>query len=152
MEAVLIGLTVCVLGLAAGAVLAEGAVLVPYWRSLPATDFLRWYREHGALLLRVFGPLEAAAALLVCLATVVSARTGVGDARMLGVAATLTVSVLAAFPLYFRRVNASFAEGTIPAERVPAELGRWARWHWFRVALAIGGFATAVLATMPAGR
>ena len=152
MDAALIALAVCVLGLAAGAVLAEGAVLVPYWRSLPAAEFLRWYREHGGLLLRFFGPLEGAAALLACLATVVSARTGAADARALGVAATLTLLVLAAFPLYFRRVNASFAEGTIATDRVPAELSRWARWHWVRVALAIGAFAAAVLATMSAGR
>ncbi len=152
MDAALIGLTVCVLGLAAGAVLAEGAVLVPYWRSLPAAEFLRWYREHGALLLRFFGPLEGAAALLACLAAAVSARTDVADARALGVAAALTVSVLAAFPLYFRRVNASFAEGSIPADRVAAELRRWARWHWLRVALASGGFAAAVLATMADAR
>ena len=32
---------VIALSLSAGALLMEGAVLVPYWRSLPAADFLR---------------------------------------------------------------------------------------------------------------
>jgi hypothetical protein len=45
------------LGLSAGALLAEGAVLVPFWRSLQPESFLAWYRENAALLLRFFGPL-----------------------------------------------------------------------------------------------
>jgi hypothetical protein len=38
-------LAVLALGLAAGAVLTEAAVLVPFWRSLPPESFLGWYRE-----------------------------------------------------------------------------------------------------------
>ena len=45
-------LAVIALGLMAGALLAEAAILVPFWRALPAASFLKWYREHGALLLR----------------------------------------------------------------------------------------------------
>ena len=36
----LVGLAAVALGLSAGAMLAEGAVMVPYWRSLPPDAFL----------------------------------------------------------------------------------------------------------------
>ena len=47
--------------------------------------------------------------------------------------------------LDFRDVNASFEAATIALERVPAELGRWAAWHWLRTALGAAAFAAAVL-------
>ena len=34
------------LGVAAGAMLAEGAVLVPWWRAMPPEAFLRWYADN----------------------------------------------------------------------------------------------------------
>src|SRR4030095_4538670 len=52
------------LGLAAGAMLAEGAVLVPYWRSLPPDAFLAWYVDNAARLLNFYGPLELVSAIL----------------------------------------------------------------------------------------
>ena len=52
------------------------------------------------------------------------------------------------FPVYFQRVNASFAAGTIALEDVPAELGRWARWHWMRVALGTSAFVASIAAAV----
>jgi len=46
------------LGVAAGAMLAEGAVLVPWWRSMPPEAFLRWYADNARRLFEFFGPLE----------------------------------------------------------------------------------------------
>ena len=34
------------LGLSAGAMLAGGALLVPYWRSLPPADFFAWFAAN----------------------------------------------------------------------------------------------------------
>jgi len=48
--------------------------------------------------------------------------------------------VLAAFPLYFERVNGSFAAGTIAPVRVPEELRRWSSWHWVRTIIATAAF------------
>ena len=57
-------LAVVALGLTAGALLAEGAILVPFWRSLQPESFLGWYQEYAALLQKFFGQLEVAAAVL----------------------------------------------------------------------------------------
>jgi hypothetical protein len=70
---------VIALGLSAGALLMEGAVLVPYWRSLPAADFLQWYRDNASRLLNFFGPLEIVTAVLVLAAAgLYGARTSPG--------------------------------------------------------------------------
>lgn len=139
-------IAVIALGLQAGALLAEGAVLVPFWRSLPPATFLRWYRENGTLLLHFYGPLEVVAALLAVLAAVVSRLTGGDGAPLLIVASVLSVALLAMFPIYFQRANASFAEASIEPDRVKEALSAWARWHWARVGLAAAAFLAAALA------
>jgi hypothetical protein len=134
------------LGLSAGAVAAEAAVLVPFWRAMRPEAFLAWYREHAALLLKFYGPLETAAAVSALGAAATSWRSHGQAAGLWWLAAGLSVAVLAAFPLYFQRVNASFAAGTIAPAAVREELRRWALWHWLRVALATGAFVLAVVA------
>jgi hypothetical protein len=125
---------------------AEGAVLVPFWRSLRPEAFLAWYAAHAGLLLRFFGPLEVAGAALAIAALVLRWLAGAGGLALLGASALLAVAVLAAFPLYFQRTNASFAAGTLAPDRVAGELRRWAAWHWARCGIAAGAFAAAVLA------
>jgi len=134
------------LGLAAGAVLAEGAVLVPWWRAQPPEAFLAWYAANASRLFDFFGTLEMVAAVLVILAAVM-----VRNASFVA-AALLTVGVLAVFPLYFQDVNASFEQATIAPADVPAELGRWAAWHWTRTAMAIAAFAAAAVGLRARGR
>lgn len=134
------------LGLAAGAVLAEGAVLVPWWRSQPAEAFLAWYAANASRLFQFFGTLETLAAVLVIVAAVLV------RGRFFVIAALLTLGVLALFPLYFREVNASFEAATIAPGDVPAALARWAWWHWLRTLMAIAAFAAAVLGLRARGR
>lgn len=144
MIAVTMFLAVAVLGIAAGALVAEGAVLVPFWRSLAPEAFLAWYRSNARILLRFFGPVEVAAALLPGLAALIAWASGSPGAPQLGVATALSLVVLASFPVYFRDANASFAEGTIEHDKVSDELRRWARWHWFRTAVALLAFLASI--------
>jgi hypothetical protein len=134
---------VAVLGLSAGAMLAEGAVMVPHWRSLPPPDFLGWYAANAARLLRFFGSLEIAAVVFALAAAAVPRAPGRGRLALAGL---LAFAVLVPFPLYFQAVNASFADGTIAHDALPGELGRWAAWHWGRTALGVGAFVAGLLA------
>lgn len=142
---------VIALGLSAGALLMEGAVLVSYWRSLPAADFLSWYRDNASRLLNFFGPLEIVTAVLVLAAAGLYAARRRWGGGLLAIAALLTVAILAAYPLYFRDVNASFAAATIAPDAVPAELARWAFWHWVRFAIAIAALAAGLAAVRHRG-
>lgn len=126
-----------VLALAAGAMLAEGAILVPYWRSLPPRAFLDWYAANASRLVEFFGPLEVASAILALLAAASHWYRGSTARGLFALAAGLAVAVLATFPVYFRDVNAAFAAGTIAVDRVPDELARWALWHWGRTTAGI---------------
>lgn len=147
MAATVIGLlAVVALGLSAGAMLAEGAVLVPYWRSLPPESFLGWYAANASALFDFFAPLEIAGAGLAIAAAALhlyGRRSGRG---LFVVSAVLAAAVLAAFPLYFRDVNASFTAGTIALDHVAPELARWAAWHSARTVIGIAAFAASVLA------
>lgn len=137
-------LATIVLGLTAGALLAEGALLVPIWRAMAPEAFLSWYRLNGSLLVRFFGPLEVASVVLAIAAAVLTWRANGVGLWTLGIAALLATAVLAVFPLYFQRANATFAAGTIAAHRVEPELRRWASWHWVRTAMATAAFICAL--------
>jgi hypothetical protein len=138
-------LVVVALGLSAGAMLAEGAVLVPYWRSLPAREFLSWYAVNASRLLEFFGPLEIAAAVFAIVAAVLHYYERRAGRHFLLASTVLALAVLAAFPLYFLDLNASFAAGSIDVDRVAPELARWGWWHGARTAIGVIAFATAVL-------
>ena len=80
-------LAVVLLGVTAGAMLAEAAILVPYWRSLAPAHCFDWYSANASLLVDLYSPLEIASAVvaLVCALTYsLQSRPG---ARLWGVAA-----------------------------------------------------------------
>jgi hypothetical protein len=121
-------------------------VLVPYWRALPAPDFLAWFRENEPRLVAFYGPLQVATALVAVAAAAVCRRRRRGGSGLLGTAALLAVGVLGLYPLYFRDVNASFVAGTVAPDAVGAELGRWSAWQRLRIGLGVGAFVVALLA------
>ncbi|MCG8588698.1 MAG: hypothetical protein MJE66_05355 [Proteobacteria bacterium] len=139
-------LAVLFLGLSAGALLAEAGVLVPFWRSEEPDSFLSWYGRYADLLLRFFGPLEAASGLLVAAATALAWFALLPGPVLFSLSTGLTLAVLASFPLYFKTANARFAEGSIPTADVAAELKRWSIWHWVRTGFAVAAFLLAALA------
>lgn len=139
-------LSVAGLGVFAGAMLTEGLVLVPYWRSLSAAPFFAWYRANDARLLGFFGPLTAIAALVTLAAAGTSwflGHPGRGWALVAAIAVSICVTM---FPLHFREANARFAAAAVPEDELPAVLGRWAAWHRVRVALSFVALAAGLLA------
>jgi hypothetical protein len=141
-------LAVAVLGVFAGAMLTEGAVLVPYWQSLTAQEFFAWYAANDRLLLDYFGAVTIATALATLLAAGLSLWER-HPSRGFAVAAMLvTVGLVLMFPLYFRDVNTAFAAATIPESELSAELLRWSSWHWTRTGFSFLALALAMAACM----
>lgn len=129
------------LGLFAGAMLTEGLVLLPMWRAQSATEFFAWYGANAQRLLDFFGPLTWTAGLLA-LAAAVTARWSPEPVRAPAIVAALCMAAaVLTFPLYFGHTNTSFARATLAPAALPAELARWAVWHWART-----GFSLAALA------
>jgi hypothetical protein len=139
-------LGVLLLGVTAGAMLAEAAILVPYWQSLEPADFFDWYGANASLLVDFYSPLEIASAVaaLACAALYsVQSRPG---ARLWWVAAALSLVVIATFFVYFKDANAAFSNRTVAADALPAALASWGMWQWGRVAVGFAAFAASVLA------
>ena len=136
MSDILLTVSAAALAIFLGAMLTEGFVLVPFWRSLTPNEFFAWYEANDRRLLAFFSPLTSAAALLAIAAALVALMAGHPGGLPAAVAAALAVSVVAMFPLYFKRANAGFADRSIGADRLAAELERWARWHWARTAIS----------------
>ena len=138
-------LSLASLGIFVGAMLTEGLVLVPYWRSLPPPDFFAWYAANDRRLLGFFGPLTSIAVLLAVVAALASVWEGHPGRWPAVVAAGLSIMVVSTFFLYFQQANVSFATATIRAEHLSTELVRWARWHWLRTGTSLMAFAAALL-------
>lgn len=132
------------LGVFVGAMLTEGCVLVPFWRSLPATEFLAWYRANDQRLLGFFGPITSLAALLALAAAVATVWEGHPGRWAAATAAVLSIVVVTTFFVYFQGANARFAAASIRAEDIPAELARWAAWHWWRTGFSVAALAAAL--------
>jgi hypothetical protein len=138
--------TAAIVGLFAGAMLTEGGLLVPYWRSLAPEEFSRWYRRNGARLVAFFGPLTWAAGLSA-LASALIAFALAADGRWgSGLSAALMLGVVAMFPLYFEKANAAFAATPATLDGIPRQLSRWAAWHWVRTAISGAALIAAIVA------
>jgi hypothetical protein len=133
------------LGLLAGALLAEGALLVPYWRTLSPEQFYALHPTYGPRLYRFYAPLTIAAPLAALVSAGLATAVGVHVAAAWG-AALLTLALLACYGLFFRRANDAFTRHAVAAEELPAALARWAAWHHARVVIAILAFVCSLLA------
>ena len=134
------------LALFVGALLAEAMVLVPMWRSLQPQEFFRLHAAHAHRLYRFFAPLTASATCLAVVAAISSVASSHSGSLASVVAAALALVILSTYFLYFQRANASFAEATITHQELPAELARWASWHWFRTAIGLLALVATLLA------
>ena len=134
------------LALFIGALLTEAMVLVPMWRSLQPQEFFTLHAAHAHRLYTFFAPLTMGATLLAVVAAITSVATNRPLSWASVIAAVLALLILSTYGLYFRRANASFAEASITHEALPAELARWATWHWFRTIVGLLALASALLA------
>jgi hypothetical protein len=134
------------LALFVGALLTEAVVLVPMWRSLQPQEFFVLHAAHAHRLYKFFAPLTAGATILAVVAAFTSVTWGHSGRLASVVAAALALVILSTYFLYFQRANASFAEAGVSHENLPAELARWAAWHWFRTVIGLMALVCALLA------
>ena len=138
--------TIITLGLSAGAMLTEATVFVQIWQTMPPGEFLKWFSENEPLLVRFYGSLETASAVLILVTTILFWVRDYRGKYLSLVSLLMGIGVIITFFLYFQTANASFTTSTIALGEVKNELSRWGMWQWVRTALGIGAFATAILA------
>ena len=133
------------LGLFVGALLAEGALFVPYWKTLEAETFFILHKEYGPRLYRFFAPLTIAATFLAVVTAVVCILTAQNGRWATMIAGILAATMIGIYFLYFKTANAKFAVGKISADDLKDELNRWEKWHWVRVIVGIVAFAASLI-------
>ena len=133
------------IGLLVGALLTEGCLLVPYWRSLSADRFHALYRELHPLLYRYFTPLTVAPLVLSLIAVVIGLVISGSKSWLTLTAGVLMVWVTATHEVYFKKANSQFAAGSLSPDALSNELARWSAWNWFRVGLGLMAFGASLL-------
>jgi hypothetical protein len=139
-------LSAACLGVYAGAMLTEGFVLVTWWRSIDAADFLAWYAANDSRLVDFFSPLTITTMVGALVAAAASITSGHPGRWLTTAAFVLTAAAVGSYFVYFEAVNASFSSASIAPEAVPAELARWAAWHQGRMLLSVAALACGILA------
>ena len=134
------------LALFVGALLTEAVVLVPMWRAMQSQEFFTLHAAHAHRLYTFFAPLTVSATLLAVAAAITAVAMDRSHRAASLVAAALALVILSTYFLYFQRANASFAAASITHDALPAELARWAAWHWFRTTIGLAALASALLA------
>lgn len=136
------------IGTLVGALLTEGCLLAPYWRSMSAEQFHAHYADLHPRLYRYFTPLTVVPLLLslasAALHTIVSSPvTGLTVA-----AGALTLAAAATHEVYFKNANSRFACATLTPKALATELRRWSKWNWIRVLLLLVAFLSSMAALL----
>lgn len=138
-------LTVISIGILFGALLTEGCLLVPYWRSLSADRFYALYKDLYLRLYRFFTPVTIAP-LLTNLATIISCIILSDRHKWLAiVSGAFYFGAAASHEFYFKNANTQFANATLAPDELATELKRWSAWHWMRTGLMALAFLTSLI-------
>jgi Domain of unknown function (DUF1772) len=138
------------LGLLAGALLTEAAVLVPCWRSISPQAFSGLHEEVAPRLYVYFAPLTICAVLLASASGAIAAASSLESVDLwltIG-SSVLAVSLLGFYRLYFEAANRrlpGLARLEDPTQFV-AELRRWQVVHTVRTCVCLASFVCAVVA------
>jgi len=131
------------LGIYAGSMLTEGAVMVPQWKALKPNDFFELHKKFGHRLYRYFTPITVLAVLFPQIVFVTACFTNVNKTLPLLVAFLMLIC-LATFYLYFKTANQKFATRGLQDSELKDELDRWYKIHWFRTIISLLAFFIAV--------
>ncbi|MCB1138774.1 MAG: hypothetical protein KDK23_08465 [Leptospiraceae bacterium] len=144
-------LAILVLGLSAGASLAEATLLVPFWKTMSGMEFFAWYQGNKETLVAFYSPLQIWSAVLAVLAAAshwISRRSPLWSALL---SALFALGVLATFFLFFKDANAGLAAGPMSDNDLQASLLTWEIWQWIRIGLATLAFGFAVISALWSG-
>uniref|UniRef100_A0A486XVX9 DUF1772 domain-containing protein n=1 Tax=Rheinheimera sp. BAL341 TaxID=1708203 RepID=A0A486XVX9_9GAMM len=133
-------LTVALLGLLAGALWAEGELLVPYWKTLSSDEFYKLHPQYAPRLFKFFAPITALTPPVAVVAALLAWYNNAPTAWWSTGTALLAASLIAIYFVYFSQTNAAFARAAISADQLAGELNRWQNWHRLRVVICMLAF------------
>jgi uncharacterized membrane protein len=138
-------LSALLLGLLTGAMLLISVALVPFWQALPPREFRSWFTANASRIGRLMVPLGGGSASTSILALLLG--RGGPSAAWLAASAVAAVGVVLVTLLVNEPTNRIFlGPDRLDDDAIRARLGRWAFWHYARVALGLVGVSTALWA------
>ena len=132
-------------GLLAGSLVLEGALLVPYWRTLQVPEFVHLHAAFGPRLFRFFAPLTTVAILSLWVPLLTEWFRGAEGTGWTWAAAVGGLAVLAFYFLFFQSANLRFSQAGLTAADLRVQLKRWALVHHARTIVALLTFAAAAI-------
>ncbi|ADR21689.1 hypothetical protein MATR_06780 [Marivirga tractuosa] len=117
-----------------GAQIAEGCLIVPYWKKLSPEEFFDFFSTNGYKLKKFYAPLTIIATLstLCVVAFFIFKRSE--ELLIVLVMGSSTLCFFSTYFVFFKNANESFSEKSISHKDLASELRRWGNWHWTRVA------------------
>lgn len=138
-------LAVCGTAVFTGTLLTIGLTLGPYWKSLPAAEFLDWFSKNihfiGRWLPVYLATIALGLAGSLWLGWADSHQRYLWGAAIICIAGLLIITVV-----YNGRMNSQFVAKSIPLEHVPVVLNRWLTFHTVRTLLALAASIVGVVA------
>jgi hypothetical protein len=141
-------LSAVTIGILVGALLTEGCLLVPYWRSLSADRFYGLYKELHPRLYRYFTPATVAPLLCSLLVGVSGFLLSDKGRWLLAGAFLLCLCAAVSHDVYFKWSNSQFVSALLTSDDLAVELRRWAIWHWGRTLLVGLAFGATLFSLM----
>jgi len=118
-----------------GSQITEGFLLVPYWKTLPASEFYKYYSQFGLIIGRFYTILTLIATLIPISISIYCIYKKSKALTYSLISLFFTFLCIAVFYFYFKETNQQFFNANLNAFQLKAELETWGYLHWFRVIL-----------------
>ena len=135
-----------ILGIFAGAQIAEGVLFVPYWKLLEPSKFFQLHKTFGKKIYQFFAPLTIIATLIPIGTAIIAVIQLAKNWEYAALMALFTLGFFSTYFLFFKAANLQFSEASISNKELPKALDKWGKWHWARIYLEIIALVFALLA------
>lgn len=125
--------SVSVFSIFLGSQITEGCLLVPYWKTLPKTEFYDYYSKFGPSIGKFYTILTIIAMLIPLCISIYCFFKKAQALRYSLLSTFFAFLVIVIFYGYFKDTNQQFYEATFNANQLRSVLAHWEYWHWLRV-------------------
>lgn len=146
MNRVLLFLATSIFGIFVGSQITEGALLVPYWKTLSSAEFYAYYAMFGPTIGRFYTVLTITAVLIPVSISIYCFFNQSHALTHALVSSFFTFLCLSLFYVYFKEANQQFYESSFTAMKLKSALETWENWHWLRVFFEILSLIFLILA------
>lgn len=133
MKRILIFLSIVVYSVFLGSQIAEGCLLVPYWKTLSYTEFYEYYAEFGPRIGTFYTILTICSTLIPVTYSICHIFYNSRSLKYSAVSTFFALLVIVLFYIYFKETNQHFYDTDLNKGQLRATLEVWGHWHWLRV-------------------